>query len=213
MIRPFALATLALCVTLLGSACNRAGFRIPGASTDFPETFSGYRAVHPAGEAVALAPASDIRRAHYGERVAGTKWRACMTDSFGESGARVVEDRLAAELDRSGLFTTVVRGVPRTDGLVLRTEVRAFCAQAIGFFFVRVAGMTAVDVSLARGDRVLWTRTVERVVTDADPEYSGSSVGTIEQAMRRTMADSLRLAARDLLESLDSLELASRSRE
>jgi hypothetical protein len=202
-------SSVCLAIVVLAAACNRAGFRIPGASTDFPETFSGYRAVHPAREPVTLAPAIDSRRAHYGERVAGTGWRACSTDSFGESGARVVEDRLAAELERSGVFTEIRRARPPAEGLVLRTDVRAFCAQAVGFFWVRVAGLTALDVSLVRGDRVVWTKRLERVVTDGDPEYSGSQVGTIEQAMRRTMADSLRVVSLDLLRSLDGLEVAA----
>jgi hypothetical protein len=196
-------------LALLATACadsNRAGLRIPGASTDLPETFSGYHPAHYIDEPLVLAPAADVRRAHYGERIAGTRWRARMTDSFGERGAQVLEDRLAAELTHAGLFAKIVRGQPPdAEALVLRTEVRAFCAQAYGFLFVRVGGMTAIDLSLTRGDRVLWSNRIEHVVTDADPEYTGWAVGTIEQAMRRTMADSVRLTAGDMLQALDRL--------
>ena len=45
---------------------------------------------------------------------------------------------------------------------------------------------------MERDGMVLMDKKFERVVTDADPEYSGSQVTFIEQAMRATMADSLR---------------------
>jgi len=52
-------------------------------------------------------------------------------------------------------------------------------------------------------ERVLLDGTTERVVTNADPEYTGSRGATIEQAMHRTMADALRLALRDVAMALD----------
>jgi hypothetical protein len=42
-------------------------------------------------------------------------------------------------------------------------------------------------------------------VTDADPDYSGSQVTTVAQAMPTLMADGLRLVLRDMLLDLDAL--------
>jgi hypothetical protein len=58
--------------------------------------------------------------------------------------------------------------------------------------------------AVRQGERTLFDATIEHVVTDADPEYTGWQVGTVEQAMQRTMADSLRVVLGDLLRRLDA---------
>jgi hypothetical protein len=86
---------------------------------------------------------------------------------------------------------------------VLKSEIHAFCSQAVGFLFVRIAGIAAVKFSLERDGKLLWEQKIERVVTDADPDYTGTQVGFVEQAMRTAMSDSLRLMLRDLLKALE----------
>jgi hypothetical protein len=43
----------------------------------------------------------------------------------------------------------------------------------------------------------------EKVVTDADPEYTGSQLAFIQQAMRVTMADSLRVLMKNMLGKIE----------
>ncbi|MBI1816196.1 MAG: hypothetical protein HYR72_14560 [Deltaproteobacteria bacterium] len=86
---------------------------------------------------------------------------------------------------------------------MVRSEIDAFCSQAVGFLFSRVAGITALKITVERDGRPLFERKFERVITDADAEYSGSRATFIERAMQVTMADSLREVLRDLLAELD----------
>jgi hypothetical protein len=190
------------CLLLLVVGCNRAMVRIPTGS-DFPRTLSGTVANHSTPHDVSLAAPLDMRWQHYGEPVAGTGWEACRTDALAAGEAsEIVADRLAQELSYAKLFSAVVRNPPAD--LQLKTQIHAFCAQAVGFFFLRVAGITAIRFQLVRGDEVIYDRKIERVVTDADEEYSGSRVGTIEGAMVRVMADSLREVMKDLVSDLDA---------
>jgi hypothetical protein len=66
-----------------------------------------------------------------------------------------------------------------------------------------VAGISSIHIEVEQNGKRLFERTFERVVTDDDPEYTGWQVTTIEQAMVRTMADSLRELLRDALQQLD----------
>jgi ABC-type uncharacterized transport system auxiliary subunit len=196
-----AIALLA-CLPLVD--CNRAAVRIPGAALPLPATATHWTAARTHSQTIVVAMPSDLRPAHYGERVAGTRWAACRTDAFwASSPTALVRERLAQELRDSKLFARVSYEPAQPDDLVLHTELHAFCAQAVGVFFVRVAGITALRAVVERDGRPVFDRKVERVVTDADPEYTGAQVGTIERAMNVTMADSLREALRDLLRQLD----------
>jgi hypothetical protein len=56
---------------------------------------------------------------------------------------------------------------------------------------------------LKRDGRPLLEHKFERVVTDADAQYTGSQVTFIEQAMQVTMADSLRELMRDVLTEIE----------
>jgi len=85
----------------------------------------------------------------------------------------------------------------------MKTEIRAFCSQARGFFWVRVAGISSLRVILEQNGKVLLDRKFEKVVTDADKEYTGSQVSFIEQAMKVTMADSLRELLKDMFKQFE----------
>jgi len=178
--------------------------RIRGASSDFPETPTRYTGQKSYPLKLVVLPPVDLRSDHYGERVAGTRWTACTTDaSLGSDVVPIVRNRLAKEIAASKLFQTVSQDEPVDGDLVLRSEIHAFCSQAVGFLYVRVAGIVALNFTVERNRRVVFKEKLERVVTDADPQYTGSQVSFLEQAMRVTMMDSLRELLRDLLQRLD----------
>ncbi len=87
--------------------------------------------------------------------------------------------------------------------VIMKTEIHAFCSQAVGFIYLRVAGISALRITLEQNGKVLLDRKFEKVVTDADKEYTGSQVTFIEQAMMVTMADSLRELLKNMLEQLE----------
>lgn len=64
----------------------------------------------------------------------------------------------------------------------------------------------SLHFTLRDGEQVVYERTLEKVVTDADEEYSGSQVTFIEQAMKVTLSDSLRTLLYKLVWDLDRLE-------
>jgi len=196
--------TILLLVATTG--CNRATLRIPGASGEFPQTVSGYiaKARFP-GRLVVELPADD-RAQHYGEKVGGTKWKGCSTDALWDrdAAARLIQERLVQEFSASGLFAEFTTNEARAGDMVLRTDIHAFCSQVVGFIYGRVAGICSLQISLERDGKVLVNQTFEKVVTDADSEYSGSQTDFIEQAMRVTMADSLRVTLENLLEQCDA---------
>lgn len=58
-------------------------------------------------------------------------------------------------------------------------------------------------MTVERDGHPLFEQKFERGVTDADPQYTGSQVAFIEQAMQVTMADSLREVLREMLATFD----------
>lgn len=191
---------------LVATGCNRAGARIPYASGSFQAARTAYVAKSTSSRAVRVAVPVDVREVHYGEPVAGTKWKACSTDPFvGTSAAEILATELEREIASSGIFRAVG---PQggSEELVLETEIKAMCAQAVGFIYLRVAGITSLHFTLKDGEVVLFDRTIERVVTDLDPEYTGGSVGFIEQIMKVLISDSLREVLRELMPALDQVE-------
>ena len=189
---------------LLG--CNRAAVRIPGAAGSFHAASTGYVSTRPLPRTVRVALPTDARRAHYGERVAGTRWKGCETDPFwGDSAPRTLAADLERELRDSRIFEQV-RVVDDPSALVLETEIRALCAQVVGFLWLRVAGITSLHFTLRDGEQVLFERTLENVVTDADEEYSGSQASFIEQAMKVLISDSVRGVLSKLVWELDRVE-------
>jgi hypothetical protein len=192
-------------VLLSIASCNRAALRIPGSAGAFHPAITHYAAAGAKWGPVRIATPVDERPRHYGERVAGTRWKACDTDPFWNNAMPVV---LARELERevraSGLFWAVARSDEYdTQTLVLETRVRAFCASAYGFLFVRAAGITSLQYTLRDGDEILFDQTIDRVVTDADPQYTGAYATTIEQAMKVLLSDALRENLRELFVELE----------
>jgi hypothetical protein len=197
-------AVLVAC--LVPGCANRAAIRIPGAAGAFHPARIRYEAESTSPRAIRVALPTDARLAHYGENVAGTRWQGCETDPFwGDSAARTLHAELERELRDGKLFSEVL-AADEPSALVLETEIRALCAQAIGFLWIRVAGITSLHFTLRDGDQVLFERTIEDVVTDADEEYSGSQAAFIEQAMKILISDSLHEVLYDLLRELDALE-------
>jgi ABC-type uncharacterized transport system auxiliary subunit len=187
---------------------NRARLRIPGASTEFPETSTHYAAKKKAPYRLVVMLPSDDRARHYGRPVASTRWRGDKTDAlWGEDAPRLIRRRLVKEFAVSGLYAEVSDGPVRPGDLTLECEIHAFCAQAHGFLFVRVAGISALHVKLKQEGKTLLSRKFEKVITDADKEYSGSQVTFLEQAMRSTMADSLHELIGDILEEIENKSL------
>ena len=193
---------------LIGGAligCNRAGARIPGASLAFPETTTGYVATKPLPTVVTVLMPIDARPQHYDERIAGTDWTACSTDPFWtDTATSIVRERFVRELESSRLFRQVSQGPPSTNDLIIRSEIRAFCSQVVGFIIGTVAGVTSINVDVEQNGNRILSKTFERVVTDDDPEYTGLKIATIEQAMVTSMGDSLRETLRDVLKYLDT---------
>jgi hypothetical protein len=186
---------------LAGTGCfNRAGARIPGASLSFPAITTGYTAGTNFPCTVMVAMPSDFRPQHYGQLIADTKWKAVSTDAtLGSDTTKLIQQRMVEALQASGLFARVTTKTNGPNDVILKIEVDAFCSQVRGFLIDRVAGITSLQVTLEQNGRVLSHHQFEAVVTDADPEYTGSQVTMIEQAMKVTMMDSLREAMKKML--------------
>jgi ABC-type uncharacterized transport system auxiliary subunit len=200
-LRPLAIFSIVALTVIAG--CNRAAMRIPGASLSFPTSPVGFVAPTKSPLSLWVAMPVDGRVAHYGEPIAGSRWTAVQTDGLWISTTpSVVQARLQADLAASGLFSRVSSEPTPTSDLKLSTEVDAFCSQVRGFLFARVAGIVAVKFKIERNGNVLFERRFDRVVTDADPEYTGWQVATIEQAMNRAVSDSLRELLRSFLEEI-----------
>jgi hypothetical protein len=189
-----------------GIGCNRATLRIPGASMAFPETATHYTAKIKLPHRLVIELPSDNRAQHYGEHVAGTKWTGCSTDALWSKDAAqlLIQERLVQEFSSSGIFAEVTTNQAKPGDVVLKTDIHALCSQVIGFLYDRVAGISSLQVSMERDGTVLLDKKFEKVVTDADPEYTGSQVTFIEQAMRVTMADSLRVLMKDILQQCEA---------
>ena len=187
------------------TGCNRATLRVPGASTDFPETATHYVAKKKLPYRLVIELPSDSRAQHYGEKVAGTRWKACSTDAlWARNAPQMIQDRLVQEFSSSELFAEVTTNQARPGDFVLKTDIQAFCSQAVGFLYDRVAGMSALQVTVERDGKTLLDQKFEKVVTDVDSDYTGSQVTFIEQAMRVTMADSLRVLMKQLLQQCEA---------
>jgi hypothetical protein len=109
-------------------------------------------------------------------------------------GIRSCSGSLAPEVAASRLFLPASYPTAQSNKLILKTQIHAFCSQAVGFLFMRIAGISAFDFTLEHNGKVIWQRKIEHVVTDADPDYTGSQVTFIEQGMTTLMSDSLRVS-------------------
>ena len=191
------------------SGCNRSALRIPGASLSFPETPTGHLAKKSYPYVLVIPKPVDKRSQHYGERVAGTKWTGCSTDPlWGSNASEVIQQRLVKEFQASGLFSEISTTPTGPNDIIMETEIHAFCSQSIGFLIIRVAGISSLRVTMRRNDKTILARKFEKIVTDADKEYTGSQVTMIEQAMSVTMADSLRELLKNMLRQVE-VEMAA----
>ncbi|WP_446812048.1 hypothetical protein ACH50O_10965 [Methylomonas sp. 2BW1-5-20] len=199
-------ATFSVALFIVVCGCNRSALRIPGASSPFPKTPTGFSTKStPYPHVLVVATPIDQRSQHYDEHVAGTKWTGCSTDPFWATNApQVIRERLLKELETSGMFVKVVTISTSPDDVLMKTDINAFCAQTAGFLVARVAGITSLHITFEQNGNVLTDQKFEMVVTDADKEYTGSQVTTIEQAMRTTMADSLRELLKLMLKKIDA---------
>lgn len=198
--------TLVLILLVISiSGCNRSALRVYGASLAFPQTPTGYTAKESYPCDFVVFTPIDQRSQHYREHVAGTKWKGCSTDPFWSTNApEIIHQRLVKELQASNLFSKVSTVSTKPRDVIMKTEIHAFCSQTRGFFYGRVAGISSLRVILQQNGKVLLDRKFEKVVTDADKEYSGSKVGFIEQAMSVTMADSLRELLKDMFKQFEA---------
>jgi hypothetical protein len=200
MKRPYIVIVGLTLLLLSAGGCNRAALRIPGASAPFPETATLYHATTKLPYRLVIELPSDDRAQYYGQPVAGTKWKGCSTDGLlGKNASLLIQKRLVEEFASSGLFEEVATNQAEPGDFVLKTDIHAFCSQVTGFLIDRVAGISSLQISMQCNSNVLMNQKFERVVTDADPEYTGSQVTMIEQAMHVTLADSLRELMKDLL--------------
>ena len=198
---------LLLAVGLLAGGCNRAALRIYGVGDPFPWAATNFSAKKPHPETVFVAPPTDKTSDYYDHSIAGTSWQGTRTDTFSEGAMQdLVRQELKRELQFSKIFTGV-NSAPTEGGLTLDTEVRAFGAQVRGFIWSRVGGVSSFEFTLRRGGKVLFQKAYEKVVTDGDPEYTGQSVGFIEDAMRATMSDSFREVLKEFFADLDQADL------
>lgn len=191
---------------LANTGCNRATLRIYGASTAFPQTVSGYVAKTRLPCRLVVELPVDNRAQHYGEKVGRTNWKACKTDALWgkNAAAQLIQERLVQEFSSSGMFPEVTTNQATPGDVVLKTDIHAFCSQVVGFVYDRVAGITSLHITMERDGKVLLDKQFEQVVTDADPEYTGSQATFIEQAMRVTMADSLRVLMTDMVQQFEA---------
>jgi hypothetical protein len=191
-------------IVLLTTGCNRAGVRIPGASLPFPETATHYKAAKSYPYPVVVHGPADSRPLHYGERVAGTKWTGCSTDAlWSKEASKLIQERIVTELISSGLFPEVRTISTGPNDLIIKTDIHAFCSQVVGFLIVRAAGIISLTITVEQNGKAILQQKFEKVVTDADKEYSGLQVTTIEQAMAVTMSDSLREVMKQILIGLE----------
>jgi hypothetical protein len=192
-----------LALVLFFSGCNRAALRIPGASTSFPGRVTHYVATTNYPYAIVVTTPVDHRSEHYGESVAGTKWKTVSTNPLWTADAtKLIQDRLVNELTSSGLFAIITTNSTGSADFILKTEIDGFCSQVRGFLVDRAAGIVSLRITLEQNGKILVDRKFERVVTDADKEYTGSQTTFIEQAMNATLADSLHEVLKDIVKQL-----------
>lgn len=196
--------TSLLAILALGlAACDTAPLRVPGLSFSFPETMPAYQAPRRIPGDIFIENPVDARKAHLGEDVANTGWTACETDTLPSGDMPIlVGARLQEAIEKASLFQSVTKNASEAQWTLI-PEVQVLCSQTRGFIGRRAAGLATIEFTLKHNGNTVWKQKIAHVVTDADPEYTGSFVTTVTQAMRRVMADSLRLVFQDALKEIE----------
>lgn len=194
------------------SSCNRAAIRVPYASFDFQAAKTSFSAKKNISGSIRISFPTDSRKLHISEKVAGTNWSGCTTDASPTDGiSQLLYNNINREISDSRIFINDGNVNAPKDEYVLEADVHTFCSKAVGFIFVRVAGIVSVDFKLTKNGHLIYNKKIEHVVTDADKEYTGSQATFIEQAMRVTEIDSLRLVLKDLMIDLENTQNESGS--
>jgi hypothetical protein len=197
-----------LCVFgLVMSGCNRGALRLYGTGSSFPWASTNFSSPKQYPYTVFVSLPEDKTSEYYGHSIAGTSWQGTRTDTFEENTMRdLIRQELRRELQSAKIFTGV-SSAETADGLILETEIRAFGAQVRGFIWNRVGGVSSFEFTLKKNGKILFKKAYEKVVTDADPEYTGSGIGFIEDAMRATMSDSFREVLKELFSDLELINI------
>ena len=176
---------------------------VPGLSLGFPDSAPAFVSSRRTSDDLSIAPSIDRRSEYIGRDVAGTGWLACKADTLNSGQLpKLVDERINEAISAAKIFSDVKTPDVKTKW-TLSPEIQVFCSQTRGFIGRRVAGLVTIKFSLQREGVAVWEQAIEQVVTDADSEYTGSFVTTVEQAMRRSMADSLRVVLKRALGEID----------
>ncbi len=196
---------LLIVIGLVASGCNRGALRFYGVGDSFPWAATNFSSQKQHPYAVFISRPENKTSEYYGRSIAGTSWLGTRTDTFGENDMQnLIYQELRRELQSAKIFTGV-SSVKTADSLTLETEIRAFGAQVRGFIWSRVGGVSSFGFTLKRNEKVIFKKAYEKVVTDGDPEYTGGSVGFIEDSMRATMSDSFREVLKELFSDLEKV--------
>lgn len=198
---------LAVVLGLMVSGCNRGALRFHGVGSDLPPANTQFIAQKTHPESLFIAVPEDHTEQYLGVSVDGTSWQGTQTDTFSKSVVlQIVHNELVREISSARLFKKIESEKSAGD-LVLETEMRAFGAQVRGFIIARIGGVSAFKFTLKRDGKVVFEQVYEEVVKDGDSDYTGSSVGFIEDGMRATMSDSFREVLKDFFKDLEGLSL------
>jgi hypothetical protein len=193
-------------LVLFVCGCNHSAYRISGSSLPFAEMRpSDKPATSRYPYTLVVSSPIDKRPQHYREFVAGTKWDGCTSDPFwGWDASQMIQQRVVKEFEASGLFSKVSTVSAASDDVIMKTEIHSFCSKSVGCLYIHVVGVISLRVTLEQNGKVFLDRKFERVVTDADIEYTRAEVGFIKKAMFFALVDSLRQVLIDLREQTEA---------
>jgi uncharacterized lipoprotein YmbA len=173
-----------------------------------PDKRTGFKAARAYPYEIVVDMPVDSRPQFAGDIVAGTDWTGCKADTiWGASAPLVIRDRLASELADSKLFTKVslAASPDHPADYRLKIDIRAFCGDLRKKFVItRGAGIVDIVFTLEHNGSQVWQRRFAKVMTDDDPEYSGSQITTLRNGVIHVMGDSLRLTLRDFFPALQA---------
>lgn len=179
----------------------------PVEHVDFPGGKTTFVAAKTLPYSIAIDAPVDVRPDYATLKVAGTDWHGCKEDAvWGSGAAAAIGERITGEVTDVKLFRQVVSAPQDQAELHLKSDIRAFCGDTrrTSFITLRGAGVASLHFTLERDGKVVWEQTIEKVVTDDTPEYSGSQFTTKKGAITHLMADSLRVVLAEMLPQLQA---------